>query len=60
MNRDTNCGYLPDYSHPNHTLRTPRMSRYKYVKPVNRKRDIAWSVFGVCIAVLALVLANFL
>lgn len=27
VNRTSNWGYLPDYSHPNHTLRTQRMSR---------------------------------
>ena len=61
MRKNDNWAYLPDYSHPNHTLRTPRTSRAygKYVAPP-ASSEIGWSIIGVIGGALAIALACFL
>ena len=61
MRKNDNWAYLPDYSHPNHTLRTQRTSRAygRYVAPP-ASSEIGWSVVGVLASALAIALACFL
>lgn len=61
MRKNDNWAYLPDYSHPNHTLRTPRTSRAygRYVAPPTRS-DVVWSVIGAIGGALMVVALCFL
>ena len=56
----TNYGYLPDYSHPNWTLKTQRTSTFihRHYAPDDKIPLSAW--FGVVFTVGCIVLALFL
>jgi hypothetical protein len=59
MRRNTNWGYLPDYSHQNHTLRFARKSRNSdsYERPDDRIPPVAYVGIAVVVAAFFAVFA---
>lgn len=53
VNRNSNWGYLPDYSHQNHTLKFARKSRNgdTYERPDAKIPAVAWVYAAVFAAI---------
>jgi len=54
INRDSNWGYLPDYSSPNHTLRVARKSRNSdsYHRPDDQIPPAAYVGVALMLAII--------